>query len=478
MDLKKPSETAKKIVPAVLAGVLLFTGGMLAGRQVLPPASADGSDKISKIQNLLENNWYFGKDKENLDTELVDKALHGMVNFEEDPHTSYLDQETAKAFTTSLSGSNVGVGFQFFKNRDGQVTVSQVFLDSPAEKGGLKTGDVITKIDGFDTAAKENDEIVSYIKSKDSKEVTLEVSRNGQTETLKVVPGSYDLTVSASTDGNTGLIALNRFAENSGKHFNQAVKKIKDSGAKNLILDLRDNTGGYVKAAQEVASSLLPADSVVFVEKMADGSVNEFKTSRQFSQTEFDNIIILQNQNTASASEILIGALKDLLPEGTVTTVGTNTYGKGTEQTAVPFEDGTSLKYTIAEWVTPNGTSINQVGFAPDVEVPDPDVITASYMVFDEGTVIEPDTVHANAAPVQIFLDYLGYPVERKDTYFAPSSSEALKTFQSEHGLEATGSVDKATFDALVSEVGFKLNEDRISMDTQYQKAKSLLEGK
>ena len=401
-----------------------------------------------------------------------------MVNMEDDPHTNYFDLETAKAFTSSLSGSNVGVGFQFFKNRDGHLTVSQVFLDSPAEQAGLKTGDIITNVDGFDTASKTTDEIVSYIKGKDSKEVTMEISRGGQMQTLKAVPGSYDLTVSATVDGNIGQIILNRFAENSGKHFNQAIKKIKDSGATKLILDLRDNTGGYVKAAQEVASSLLPADSVVFLEKMADGTVNEFKTSKQFSQTQFDEIVILQNENTASASEILIGALKDHLPEGTVITVGTNTYGKGTEQTAVPFEDGTSLKYTIAEWVTPNGTSINGVGFVPDVEAADPEVKKASYVVFAEDEVIEPDTVHANAGPVQIFLDYLGYPVERKDSYFAPSSSEALKTFQSEHGLEATGSVNKATFDALVQEVGFKLNEDRISMDTQYQKARSILEGK
>ena len=185
-----------------------------------------------------------------------------------------------------------------------------------------------------------------------------------------------------------------------------------------------------------------------------------------------DSIVILQNENTASAAEVLIGALKDNLKDK-ITTVGTTTYGKGTEQVSIPFEDGTSLKYTIAQWKTPNGTSINNKGFKPDIEVNRDEVISTTYKQMEEGEIIQKDRVHTNAKALQIYLDYLGYNVDRKDTYFSIESSNSLKQYQMDHNLEATGDCDEKTFQLIASEVLLKINETHL--DVQYDKAISLI---
>ena len=150
-----------------------------------------------------------------------------------------------------------------------------------------------------------------------------------------------------------------------------------------------------------------------------------------------DKIVVLQNENTASASEVLIGALKDNLGDK-VTTVGTTSYGKGTEQVTVPFSDGTSFKYTIAHWYTPNGTSINKKGFKPDIKVELGEAKTTSYYKFKKKDVIKKDSVDDNAKALQVYLQYLGYNVDRTDTYFSNTSSQGLANFQQDHGLEVT----------------------------------------
>ncbi|MDE5759042.1 MAG: peptidoglycan-binding protein, partial [Allobaculum sp.] len=190
------------------------------------------------------------------------------------------------------------------------------------------------------------------------------------------------------------------------------------------------------------------------------------------------HIYILQNDKSASASEVLIGALKENMSD-TVTTIGTTTFGKGTEQITLPFEDGTALKYTIAEWTTPNGTSVNGVGLKPDIEVSADEVYSVSYIMPDEddleGWIIRPDTVHPNAYAVQVYLRALGYPADRSDTYFSAASSEAFKQFQQDQGLEATGFVDKDSFLALTTQVSNKLKTLLVQDDPDIHQALTLI---
>ena len=190
-------------------------------------------------------------------------------------------------------------------------------------------------------------------------------------------------------------------------------------------------------------------------------------TKDEFNQVKMNKIVVLQNENTASAAEVLIGALKDNLGKQ-ITTIGQTSYGKGTEQVTVPFSDGTSFKYTVARWFTPKGTSINNKGFKPDIKVDLPAVKTTQYYKFKKKDMIKQDTVDDNAKALQIYLQYLGYDVDRTDTYFSNTSSQALSKFQEENGLDVSGNCDKKTWDVLMEKVLLKMNETP-SDDTQRQ---------
>ncbi|MBM6765618.1 S41 family peptidase [Faecalicoccus pleomorphus] len=429
-------------------------------------------EKFDAIYSLLTNEWYFSKDVEDLDQKLMEKAIEGMTDLEEDPHTQYFDLESAKAFSDTLEGSNVGLGISYFLNDQDQFVIRDVFLNSPAEQAGLKKGDIITDVDGLSCEESDSQKILKRIQSKEGKSIEIVYLRDGQSNTVKITPTEYDQTVVCMLheDQGYGEIILTSFSEHSGEDFSKAMARLQKAGIKKVVLDLRGNTGGYLSAAVDIASSLLPGGSVIFQEEQKDGTTTSQSTNDDYGYVPMDRIVILQNDTTASASEALIGALRDNLTDKVVT-IGTTSYGKGTEQTTVPFSDGTSIKYTIAKWLTPNGDSIHEKGFTPDIEVQPEDVSKISYTTSLEEETITKDTVHANASALQQFLKYLGYSVDRTDEYFSPVSSEALKQFQSDNGLSPTGDCDPDTWQALKQKALLKYNEETLVSDVQRDRA-------
>ena len=356
---KKSLEKTRKHKQTAWIVTGLCAACFAAGVSVPLLMDAHKSDDLAKVENiygLLKDRWFYGNQVEDLDSRLAEQAIAGMTTLEEDPHTNYFNLEEAKAFSQSLAGSNVGVGISFYRNADDEMTVRDVFLDSTADKAGLRTGDVLVKVGTKETKGLPNEEITQTIQNYKGQKLPVEVRRGDELLTLTLEPGEYDSTVVCETVDGIGIIDLSSFSENSGREFTSAVKKLESQGVRNVIIDLRGNTGGYLSAAKDISEVLLPKDSVIFQEKDKDGNIQKLKTEQE-GQADFDRIVILQDGSSASASEVLIGALKDNLDN--VTTVGTQTYGKGTEQVSVPFTDGTSLKYTIAEWLTPSGESIN-----------------------------------------------------------------------------------------------------------------------
>ena len=182
------------------------------------------------------------------------------------------------------------------------------------------------------------------------------------------------------------------------------------------------------------------------------------------------------NQNTASASEALISALDDNLSDKVVL-VGETTYGKGTMQTSVPFADGTSLKYTSAQWFSSKGKTINGVGIAPDVEISLDEARSVSMPMYSQEIEVKEDQVAAIAKPVQIYLRFLGYGADRSDEYFSAQSAEALRQFQSDHGLEADGVIDNETAQKLVDAASLYWNENEEQLDVQLRKAVDIING-
>ena len=464
-------EKIDKYKASIIACLICFVLGAGCVFTIYKTKTSDELEKFQTIYEILKDKWYYSNSIENLDTQLVEQAISGMVDFETDAHTNYFTMEQASQFSSSLEGSNVGIGMTFYLDANNNMVCKKVFVDSPAEKAKLRSGDVLIQVGDKICSENDSQDIISYIKENENKELKIQYIRNNTLYQTSMTPCSYDATVVCEMYDDYGYIILNSFSENSAKSFHSAMKRLEKEGIKKLVLDLRDDSGGYLTSVLDIASCLLEKDSVVFLEEKKQ-ETTEQKTSNEYDCIDMDSIVILQNENTASAAEVLIGALKDNLKDK-ITTVGTTTYGKGTEQVSIPFEDGTSLKYTIAQWKTPNGTSINNKGFKPDIEVNRDEVISATYKQMEEGEIIQKDRVHTNAKALQIYLDYLGYNVDRKDTYFSIESSNALKQYQMDHNLEATGDCDEKTFQLIASEVLLKINETHL--DVQYDKAISLI---
>ncbi len=425
--------------------------------------------KFEKIYETLQNDWYFSKNQKDLSTSLLEQAIQGMTSLEEDPHTNYFTLKQAKQFQSSLDGSTVGLGFSYYENEAGNIVVTTVYLNSAAEQAGLQRGDEITAIDTV-SCQDGIKKVIKYIQSKENQSVLIKFNRDGKDKMVKAKPSSFDSTVALEIFDSYGFVSVNSFSSQTGEDFSKAMKRLSNQGIHKVIIDLRNNTGGYLSAAVDVASSLLPSGSVVLQEKSKDGSTVKRKCNQSIKQVKMDQIVLLQNESTASASEALIGALKEQLPEQ-VTTVGTTTYGKGTEQEQLSFKDGTSMKYTVGKWYTPKGKNINKKGFTPDIEVDALEASSVSYEEFEKSDVIQADTVATNAKALQIYLDYLGYLSDRKDEYFSPSSAQALQEFQSDQNLEATGNCDYKTWKRLVTCVNAKIQGNKLSEDPQYLKA-------
>lgn len=431
-------------------------------------------EKFDQVYSLLSQDWYFKDSVKDLDTVLMEKAISGMSNLEIDPHTTYMSLEHAQAFSASLQGSNTGLGIMFYNDTDSNIVVKQVFINSAADKAGLQNQDVIVKVDDKLCSQTKTEDLLSYIQDHKEKSMTLQIVREAQTKEIKITPTEYDSTVICNLYDDYGEIILSSFSKNSGKDVASAMQRIQKAGLSKVLLDLRNNAGGYLSAALDIASTFVPKGSVIFQEEYKDGKIKQLKTTDSFAQIPMESIVVLQNQNTASASEALIGALKDLLTDKVIC-VGETTYGKGTEQVSIPFADGTSLKYTIAKWLTPNGTSIHEKGFEPDIPVEAAAINTVTYTEFTEDMLIQADSVHENAKALQIFLQYLGYPSDRSDTYFSVESSKGLQQFQQDHGLDATGNCDQKTWLCLIEKTLEKLNVEFQTEDQQRNKGIEVL---
>ena len=272
-----------------------------------------------------------------------------------------------KQLTEEDSGEYEGIGISVAKDTDtGYAEIVSVFKDQPAYKAGLKTGDLIIAVNKKSTMNMELQEVVSEIKKKENKKVVLTIYRDKKSKDYTVKKSSVQLdTVSYKMkEKKIGYIAVSQFLENTGDQFDKAVTALEKKGMRSLIIDLRDNGGGLLNTCTQMVSRVIDKDKLIVYTKDKEGNKEEFKSDS--GKTLDIPIIILVNGNTASASEIMTGCLKDY---GKATVVGTTTYGKGIVQNIMPLTDGSAIKFTIAKYYTPNGTDIHKKGIKPDVKV-------------------------------------------------------------------------------------------------------------
>lgn len=293
--------------------------------------------------------------------------LDGVIAGSGDKYAQYYDAEEIAELMGDYGGTFYGIGASLSLNAYGYAEVQSVYSNSPAEKGGVHDGDIITKVDGTDVYGMTLDEIVAIVRGPEGTDVVITVARDGEKDYLdltltrakiEVVVVEYEM-----KDDNIGYIHIEQWYDTTPEQFAEAMADLREQGMESLIIDLRSNTGGLLRAVVQVAQQMLPKGTVVYTENK-NGLYAKYECD---GTKEIDiPVVILTNGYTASASEILTGAMKD---HEKAISMGTTTYGKGVVQSFFDFSDGTAMKLTTEQYFTPNGTAINGVGIEPDIVV-------------------------------------------------------------------------------------------------------------
>ncbi len=380
----QPKRSLLGIGLAMLLAVATFFSGLHIGSDMRleaslgtlfsPETQADTTVDLTEfwnVWNILEQKFVSGTTTTELSSEeKIRGAISGLVDSYGDPYTVFLPPEEASVFAEEISGNFSGVGMEV-GIRDDIVTVIAPLPESPAEKAGILTGDAVIKIDEVSTEGMSTDEAVRRIRGEKGTEVHLTIYRDGETEFREFTIVRDTIVIPTSKveerDG-VFIIALYSFNALAEAEMQNALRAFVRSGSEKLILDLRGNPGGYLESAVGIASYFLPLGKVVVRENFGEGLSEELYRSsgRELGSSAPKKMVVLINGGSASASEILAGALKE---HGVATLIGETTFGKGSVQELIELADGSSLKITIARWLTPNGNSISDGGLAPDIEI-------------------------------------------------------------------------------------------------------------
>lgn len=297
-------------------------------------------------------------------TKLSDGAAAGLAAAAGDPYTTYLDAEQAADFDRQMRGEFSGIGAEIGVRAD-QPTILRILEGAPAEKVGLRVGDVFVRVDGKSTNKADASTTADMIRGPEGTEVKLTILRDKKTHDYTIKRAKVtDASVMSEMRGEVGIIKIRRFDSDTGSIARRAAEDLKDKGAKGIVLDMRDNPGGYLDQSQKVAGLWL--DHKLVVTERKKGVQTDALESVGLPVLAGIKTVVLVNSSSASASEIVAGALKD---HNVATLVGEKTYGKGTVQQVLNLAGGAQLKVTIAHWYTPNGINISEKGIAPDTAV-------------------------------------------------------------------------------------------------------------
>jgi carboxyl-terminal processing protease len=298
--------------------------------------------------------------------ELIDGANKGLVSAAGDEYTVYLNSKDAQALQSDLDGEiGGGIGAEIGMRND-KPTVVRVLPDNPAQRSGLQKGDQILKVNDEDVSSKDVDVVVAKIRGKEGTTVKLEVVRDGAIKTFAITRAIIDNpSVRSEIKGNVGILTISRFDGKTGSLARKAAEQFKDRGVKGVVLDLRGDGGGYINGAIDVSSLWIGSGKVVVSQKKNGAVIDESKAGGDPILGALKTVVLV-DEGSASASEIVAGALRD---HGKAVLIGQKTYGKGSVQQLIDLGGGAQLKVTVARWYTPNGNNINGDGLKPDKTV-------------------------------------------------------------------------------------------------------------
>lgn len=475
IPLKSEREEKKKkrkhiILVAILCVLFLvvgFAGGCVYSFFVHPVNKADATNTLGEIEALLQRYWIYSKDYDDLQTALEDKAFYGMTSFDEDPYTTYMSAEELEEFASTINMDYVGIGVMYSMQNDNAV-IERVFANSPAQDAGLLPGDIINKVDGKSINGLTSDEIKQLVIGEKDSIVVITVIRDNEELDFSIIRDSVDNSVYCYSEDDYIVMELSSFGSNTAEECLNYLNQYEDY--KKIIIDLRNNSGGYQISVKEIAGLFIGNGKVYLKQESADGKVVDDLTTcpKTFA---FDKIVVLVNGNTASAAEVFALCLKEQL--NNVTLVGENTYGKGVIQSTHYLSNGGVLKLSSFYWYSPNGVSIHKIGIKPDVEIKLDDIAYEYYEPMDENVVYKYGDIDEIVRLAELSFVCMDIDVDNTNGYFDESFARALNEYKVNNNLADDSLLDYQTYQMIMSDVILTLSGNE--KDYQYMKAIELI---
>lgn len=319
--------------------------------------------KVSELKSFIDEHYYTDTSK----VDYQDGILKGMFAQLKDPYSVYMNEKDLKAFTESTTGTYGGLGIHLWVDDKGYITVVSPMEGTPADRAGIRSGDIIFRVDDLDISGDNYDEAVNHMRGEPGTAVKIMIKRKGVTDPLTIelvreLIKVKTVKTEVFNNGTIGYLKFSAFEEDSAKEFISKMNALKEQGIKGLVLDLRQNGGGSLYECQEIADALLGKQVIVYTEDRQGEKEYYYSDDRKLGLP----LVVLVDGGSASASEILTGAIKDT-KSGTI--VGEKTFGKGIVQSVIELKDGTAIKLTTSQYFTPNGINIHGKGIMPDIEV-------------------------------------------------------------------------------------------------------------
>lgn len=361
----KNKEYKKGIATGVLVTVIVAGGAKIAGNFLDTGVLSDDSrvQKLEYLEKMIDQDYLGEKDEDQLAEGMYAGLIYGLG----DVYSRYYTAEEYEQETSSTDGSYVGIGISMEANKEGGVKIAECYEGGPGELAGLEEGDVISAIDGEDITEMDTSEVAGLIRDSGKDQVTLTIHREDEEEPIEITVEIRDVELHSvfgeMLDDETGYIRISEFTGVTPDQYLETFQSLEDQGMQKLVIDLRDNPGGLLDSVCSILNHVLPEGLIVYTEDKYGNRTEE--TSDGKDPLELP-LAVLVNENSASASEIFAGAVKDY---GIGTIVGTTTYGKGVVQSVRQLADGSAVKLTVSNYFTPKGNNINKVGIQPNVEV-------------------------------------------------------------------------------------------------------------
>ena len=447
------------------AGLTIFalTFGEKKVVEVSVPVEREEFSELYDAFDELKNKYYVEIDEE----AVIHGAINGMFDALEDPYSDYMDEVQAEQFNTDLSSSFQGIGAEI-QERNGNIVVVSPIKNSPAERAGILPEDIILTVDGQSIQGMSASEAVLLIRGEKGTPVKLTIQRGESEELIELSIVRDDIPIETvygeMGEDKVAHIQITSFSEQTYKELVKILEEYDANGMKSIIMDVRQNPGGFLTSAIDIANLFVDEGKpIVQVQaREGDAEVMLAEGGKKYTQP----VVVLIDNGSASASEILAGALSE---SAGAKLVGLTSFGKGTVQTVSALPDGANLKYTTGKWLTPNGNWINEKGIEPDEKVEYPEYATATYI--NPETEFKMGNVSASVKSAEQILDALGYEVGTIDESFDQTTETAVESFQADQKLEQNGVLVGETTYALMDAIREKINNE----DPHILKAKELL---